>query len=130
MKATIKKLLASALMVPMIAFGVSAVVAPAATFADPVSSGINATNVGQSQPASLNTIIKNIVNILLYAIGVLSVIMLIVGGIRYATSAGNSSQVTAAKNTIMYALIGLVVAILAIAIVNFVIGGVTTGSSS
>lgn len=130
MKATIKKLLASALMIPMIAFGVSAAVAPTATFASAVTDGINATSANQAQPASLSTIIKYVVNVLLYVIGAISVIMLIIGGIRYATSAGNSSSVTAAKNTIMYALIGLVVAVLAYAIVNFVLGAVTTGTTT
>jgi hypothetical protein len=47
--------------------------------------------------------------------------MLIYGGIRYTISGGDSSSVTAAKNTIMYAVIGIVVALLAYAIVNFVL---------
>jgi len=132
MKVTLKKVLAGLLMVPLLALAISAVVTPSATFADATSqiqSGIQATGSGSS-PASLNGIFKNIVNILLYVIGAISIIMLIVGGIRYAVSGGNSAQVTAAKNTIMYALIGLVVAVLAYAIVNFVLTAVTTGSSS
>ena len=48
--------------------------------------------------------------------------MLIYGGIRYTTSGGNANSVTAAKNTIMYAVIGLIIAIFAFAIVNFVVG--------
>jgi hypothetical protein len=51
--------------------------------------------------------------------------MLIVGGIRYTMSAGNEKSVGAAKNTILYAIIGVVVAVLAYAIVNFVIGAFT-----
>jgi hypothetical protein len=47
--------------------------------------------------------------------------MIIVAGIRYTTSGGDASSVTAAKNTLMYSIIGLVVAILAFAIVNFVL---------
>ncbi|QWQ32311.1 hypothetical protein KOY48_00145 [Candidatus Minimicrobia naudis] len=47
--------------------------------------------------------------------------MLIWGGIRYTTSAGDSNKVTAPKNTVLYAIVGLVVAILAYAIVNMVI---------
>ena len=58
----------------------------------------------------------------------LSVIMLIWGGIRYTTSAGDSNKVTAAKNTVLYAIVGLVIAILAYAIVNMVIGKFTSGS--
>jgi hypothetical protein len=50
--------------------------------------------------------------------------MLIYGGIRYTTSGGNANSVTAAKNTILYAIIGLVVAIFAYAIVNWVLDAV------
>lgn len=67
------------------------------------------------------TLVKQFVNIFLFAVGALSVIMLIWGGIRYTTSAGDSNKVTAAKNTVLYAIVGLVVAILAYAIVNMVI---------
>jgi len=56
------------------------------------------------------------------------VIMLIWGGIRYTTSAGNSANVTAAKNTIMYAIIGLIIAFLAFAIVNWVLVSVGTAA--
>lgn len=70
------------------------------------------------------SIFTRIVNVLLFLIGVLSVIMLIYGGIRYTTSGGNSANVTAAKNTILYAIIGLVVAFLAYAVVNFVLSAV------
>lgn len=69
---------------------------------------------------SLTTLIRNIINILLFLAGIAAVIMIIIGGIRYVTSSGDQSQVTAAKNTILYAVIGLVVAALAFAIVNFI----------
>jgi len=58
-------------------------------------------------------------------IGAICVIMLIWGGIRYTTSAGNSANVTSAKNTIMYAIIGLIIAFLAYAIVNWVLGSLS-----
>lgn len=70
---------------------------------------------------SLQERIQQIVNVLLFIIGAVAVIMIVVGGIRYVVSNGDSSQITSAKNTILYAVIGLVVAILAYAIVNFVI---------
>ena len=65
------------------------------------------------------------INIMLFVIGILSVIMLIYGGIRYVLSSGDAGAVQNAKNTIMYAIIGLVIAILAYAIVNFVITSIT-----
>lgn len=71
--------------------------------------------------ARLFGIIKNIINLLLVAAGVISVIIIIVGGLRYTLSAGDQAQVTAAKNTVMYAVVGLVVAMLSFAIVNFVV---------
>ena len=73
-------------------------------------------------------LVKNIINILLTVASVVAVIMIIVGGIRYATSNGDSNNVTAAKNTIMYAVIGLVIAIFAYAIVNFVLTQIGVGS--
>lgn len=91
------------------------------------SAGINCAQ-GDNVPDTLfgqGSIFTTVVNVLLFIIGALSVIMLIWGGIRYTTSGGNSSSVTAAKNTIMYAIIGLVVAFLAFAIVNWVLGAVT-----
>lgn len=70
---------------------------------------------------SLNTLLTNVVNLLLTVIGIIAVIMIIIGGIRYTTSAGDSSQINSAKDTIIYAIVGLVIAILSFAIVNFVL---------
>ncbi len=67
-------------------------------------------------------VINNITNTILYVLGIISVVMLIVGGVKYALSAGDAKAVTDAKNTILYALIGLVIAILAYSIVSFVLG--------
>ena len=91
-----------------------------------VIDGLNMTKTADTQNTSVDTLIRNVINILLWAIGIVSVIMIIIGGIRYATSNGDSNQVTAAKNTIMYAVIGLVIAIFAYAIVNFVFVQITT----
>lgn len=82
---------------------------------------IGANETGTADGTTLQGRIKTITNVMLYIIGALSVVMIIFGGIKYVVSAGDSSKVTSAKNTIMYAVIGLVVAILAYAIVNFVI---------
>lgn len=71
--------------------------------------------------STLNKIMGSVVNILLTIVGMISVIMIIIGGIRYTTSNGDASQTAAAKNTILYALVGLVVAIMSFAIVKFVL---------
>ncbi len=69
-------------------------------------------------------VFTKITNTILYAVGIISVVMLIYGGLRYVVSGGDSKKVTDAKNTIMYAIIGLIIAILSFAIVNFVINAV------
>lgn len=66
-------------------------------------------------------VFRQVTNTLLYIVGVIAVIMLIVGGVKYVISGGDSKKVTDAKNTVLYAIIGLVIAFLAYAIVNFVI---------
>jgi hypothetical protein len=120
-------------VVAAMVFTLVAVFAPApATYAactDGSSGGIQAgLDCAQSSDSSVPTnlfgaggIFTTIVNILLFIIGAIAVIMLIYGGIRYTTSGGASANVTAAKNTIMYAIIGLVIAFLAYAIVNWVL---------
>ena len=82
---------------------------------------MNATSAGTSTPTDANVVIKNVTNIMFFIIGAVSVIMLIYGGIRYTTSGGNTNSVTAAKNTVIYSIVGLVISILAYAIVNFVV---------
>jgi len=84
-------------------------------------SGANCAQ-GTNVPTSLNAEIQSVTNLLLTAIGIISVIMIIIGGIRYAVSGGDDAGVKGAKDTILYAVIGLVVALLAYAIVNFVLG--------
>jgi len=68
-------------------------------------------------------LVGSIINTLLVIVGAASVIMMIVGGIRYIISSGDQNAVTSAKNTIMYAVIGLVVALLAYALVSFILNG-------
>ena len=114
---------------------VSAFVPTSTYAATDLTGGINAAKpsgaAGTSTLFGTNGIFMTVVNVLLFVIGAVSVIMLIVGGIRYTLSAGDSGSVTAAKSTIMYAIIGLVIAFLAFAIVNWVLGAlVGKGSTS
>lgn len=103
-----------------------AFIAPTVTYAstatDAIQKGVNdvgGTDSGNN--VSLETRVKDVTNVLLFVVGAIAVIMIIVGGVRYVVSGGEGSAVKNAKNTIMYAVIGLVVAILAYALVNFVI---------
>jgi hypothetical protein len=130
---TIKKLFAGAIATAALVLGVSLFVQPApayAAFDKGLSDGAQSAQ-GKDQTgdaASLfgeggqGGVFRTITNVMLFLIGAISVIMLIVGGIRYVVSGGDSTQVTNAKNTILYAIVGIVVAILAYAVVNFVIG--------
>lgn len=130
-----QKLLQGALFVPALAlalgfaaplFGATPVNAQAACTNDAsggLAGGANCAK-GEDQQADLfgpSGIFKTITDVLLFIIGAISVIMLIIGGIRYTVSNGDSAAVTSAKNTILYAVIGIVVAILAYALVNFVV---------
>jgi hypothetical protein len=86
--------------------------------------GIAATGAGcGSGEAGVETLIQTVIKILMYVVGVASVIMLVIGGLRYVTSGGDNSAVASAKNTIIYSVIGLIVAIIAVAIVNKVTEG-------
>lgn len=75
-------------------------------------------------------IFSTITNTLLFILGAISVIMIIIGGLRYVISGGDSNAVSAAKNTILYAVVGIIVAILAYAIINFVINSFTAGGGT
>ena len=69
----------------------------------------------------INNLIADIINLFSLVVGVVSVIMIIVGGFRYIVSGGDSANVSSAKNTILYAIIGLVIVALAQTIVRFVL---------
>jgi hypothetical protein len=64
--------------------------------------------------------VNDIIGILSFFVGVLSAIFIIVAGIRYATSSGNSQRTEGAKQTLTYAVIGLIISVLAFSIVNFI----------
>lgn len=73
---------------------------------------------------------RQITNTILYIVGVVAVIMLIIGGIKYVVSGGDAKKVTDAKNTVLYAIIGLVIAVFSYAIVNFVISALPHSEQS
>lgn len=81
---------------------------------------LNSCN-GTSAGNSLSNTIKAAINILSAIAAAVAVIMIIIGGFRYITSAGDSTGVNGAKNTIIYALVGLVIAVLAQVLVRFVL---------
>ena len=82
----------------------------------------NSCDASASNQTDLTSTIKLAINLLSFAVGIAAVIMVILGGFKYVTSGGDSARVNSAKDTILYALAGLVVALMAQAIVRFVLG--------
>ncbi|MDO4979109.1 MAG: pilin [Candidatus Saccharibacteria bacterium] len=76
---------------------------------------------------NLMTIVNIIINVLIGIIGLVAVVMIVYGGFQYTSSAGDPSKVKKAKDTILYGVIGLVISLLAFAIVNFVLTSVFGG---
>lgn len=83
-----------------------------------------------SNTDSLQSAITNILSAIIGVAGLVSVAYIIVGGIQYMTSSGDSSKTEKAKKTILYALIGLVVCALSFAIVNFAISRIIYNNNS
>ena len=117
-----------------IGFGVALVTAPVSALGEGgAPAGVNAAR-GDNTPSNLvngdSSIVRRAINIMLFGVGVLSVVMLIFGGFRYVISGGKKESVTNAKNTILYAIIGLLVAVFAYAIINFILGAALSGGST
>lgn len=138
MKATLKKVVASLLVVPVLALGITTGVhaqSTGTTDCSAVTTGGISHGADCAKPTNApsqlfgpTSIFVTITNIMLFIIGAIAVVMLIVGGIRYVVSAGDQNAVTSAKNTILYAIIGIVVAFLAYAAVSFVSNQLQSGS--
>lgn len=110
-----------ALCVPVLAFAQSS--------AD-VCRGVGvAAGAGGCDPAAgnraINGVIGTVINILSAVVGVVGVIMIIIGGFKYVSSGGDASSVSSAKQTIIYALVGLAIAASAQVIARFVLGRAT-----
>ena len=91
--------------------------------ANPVAAGAACAQATKT-PSNLfaaNGVFQTVADTLIFLVGAVAVIFLIIGGLRYVISNGDSKAVEAAKNTILYAIIGIVVAIISFALVSFVI---------
>ena len=87
-----------------------------------VKNGIDASCASACNTGlKINTVFSSVTNLLIFLVGAISVIMIVIGGLRYVLSSGDSKAAADAKNTILYAVVGLVVAIAAYAIVSFVV---------
>jgi hypothetical protein len=90
---------------------------------NPLQSGADCSHANgtSNNLFATNGVFQTVANTLIFLVGAVSVVFLIIGGLRYVISNGDSKQVEAAKNTILYAIIGIVVAVIAFALVQFVI---------
>jgi len=77
----------------------------------------------------INNLIANIVNIFSWIVGVVAVIMIIISGFKYITAHGDSNAITSAKSTLTYAVVGLVIAVTAQLLVQFVLKQATSNPS-
>lgn len=123
MKRYISRIITSLVLVVGLVFfsGVPAFAAPVNVIDGNGDACKGNTNICGNGGTKLFTIIKSVINVLLYAAGIIAVIMIIIGGINYTLSAGDNAKVASAKNTVLYAVVGLIVASLAYAVVNFVV---------
>lgn len=90
----------------------------------------DSTSCDDSDGDKVNSTVTNIINIASLVVGVVAVIMVIVGGLKYVTSQGDSGGITSAKNTIIYAIVGLVIVALSQVIVRFVVDRSTDTDST
>lgn len=126
---TIKQRIVSAVMACMVGLVVLVPSAQAADLFGKACDGANKNTAvcqnkdeGASKEQAANQV-QEVINLILFALGIIAVIMIIYGGFRFVLANGDPGQVKTARETIMYAVIGLVVAILSYTIVNFVAFG-------
>ena len=119
-----KKLRTIMALTGFLIFGASAVTSAGTALAyNPLDTACkgSSSEVCKNKNESVQPVIKTVVNVLLYVVGILSVIMIIVAGIMYTISGGDTGKVTKAKNMLTYSIVGLVVSVIAYAIVNWVL---------
>lgn len=134
----IKKIAKIIFFIAIAAIGITTLM-PTHTFADDICGNSNISPEIQAASGCTNTsvkindlptVIQNILNAIIGIAGVVSVVFIVVGGIQYITSTGDPGKTKKAKDTILYALIGLIVCALSFAIVNFVISQIIYNGSS
>lgn len=123
MKNLVKKLSAIVVslvlaMTPIATFASSVDICNQGSFSDPLICGTPGTGTKEEQ---LMGVVHNVLNAIYGIIGVIAVVMIVIAGVKYTTSQGDPGKVQSAKNTILYSIIGLVIAIMAFAITDFII---------
>ena len=126
-----KKLLKFIPAIALIFAGIMTLIAAPSTYASNdicsnpnISSEVKAAHGCGGNDTTLEPAITSILSAIILVCGLVSVVFIVIGGIQYMTSSGDAAKVKKAKDTILYACIGLVICALAFAIVNFVIGSI------
>ena len=128
------KIIITIITIALSVFGLTLI--PSSTYADtcsyltPDSPAYRANGCGGSSTTELSDTIIGIINGIVGALSLVAVIFIVVGGVNYMTSQGDPGKTKKAKDTILYAAIGLIIAVLAFAIVNFVIAKIIDNSAS
>lgn len=112
-----------------VALSIANTVPALAAGTDEIKNGCNAIG-GCDDGQSLPQIAQTVIDTMLFIVGILAVAMIIFSGIRYITAHGDKGQVENAKNTLIYSIVGLIVAIIAYAIVGWVVGLFDKGGTS
>ena len=86
--------------------------------------GLDVTKLDLPRTQANEALLKNILSLVFIATGSIAVMMVVIGGLKYSSSQGDPQGVSKAKNTIIYAIVGLVVSIFSLTIVSFTIGRV------
>ncbi len=130
-----KKMIITSL-VAIATVGLAIVAAPAyaascgdGTAAGEAMCGVSQIDTSNTSSDTIYDTVKTIINVLLFVVGIIAVIMIIWGGISYVLSAGAADKAKKARDTIVYSVVGLVVSIVAFAIVQFVFSSLGGGAS-
>ncbi len=130
----VTKRIITSVVTSLLLFGVGSVIVFAAPAVNAASTSEACSAIGSGSAFCSSTsdqidgsggFARVITNLLLFIVGTAAVVMIIIGGIRYVTSNGDASNIKQAKDTIMYSVVGLIVAIMAWGIVSFVIDRVS-----
>jgi hypothetical protein len=85
--------------------------------------GVNAPSSSTTcadETTSIGSLVNTVINIISWIVGIAAILMVIVGGFRYVVSGGDSTATSSARNTILYALVGLAIAVIAQVLIHFV----------
>lgn len=128
----IKKIAAGLLMVAITLASFVYAAHPAIAANDWTDKACNDSSLDEAQKAALGcernqtapSVVEGIINGIITIVGILAVAIIVVGGQRFIVSQGDPAKIAAARGMIIYGVVGLVITLLAFAIVNFILSGV------